>query len=192
MTKTFEFPTFMEEAYAAEAAHNRLNGDNGVAGGTPVVVHFNFDKKFGDYRDETWALVPKDGGILVAPRAWIGKNVIFGEDVAIHQDTHIADNVFLGNGVIVFRNAVLKENVRVGMNSRIGLASTLGKNANLLDHVTVGIGCDIGIHAIIEKNAQVPDGIAIPEWHVFHVDGTMMLRKDAPSYVKSRFCNTAA
>lgn len=186
MTNTFELPAFVAEACAAAKAHS-ANPNFGL-----VRPHFNLNEQ-GEV-DGTWVLVPfiahvPDDAIL-GRGTHIGLSVLLGGTVRIGDGTCIGDGAHVNNGVII------GSRVRIGDGACTSADAVMNSTAYVNGQVDsviidsrVRIGNNVLINAgvYINTGAIVPPGTNVPEWHIFHKDGTTTLRNDAPEEVKAKF-----
>jgi carbonic anhydrase/acetyltransferase-like protein (isoleucine patch superfamily) len=115
--------------------------------------------------------------VYVAPTAYVGGDVVIGDDCTIMHHVTIRGDVApirLGNRVNIQDGCVLHCNrnvtlelgdeVAVGHRAvvhchRIGAGSLIGTGALLLDDAVVGCGCVVAPGAVLAPRSVVPDGM---------------------------------
>ncbi|MBN1512819.1 MAG: gamma carbonic anhydrase family protein [Phycisphaerae bacterium] len=117
--------------------------------------------------------------VFVASTAYIGGDVIIGDDCTIMHHVTIRGDVApirLGNRVNIQDGCVLhcnrdvmlelEDDVGVGHRAvihcqRIGANSLIGTGAVLLDNAVVGRGCIVAAGALVTAGFRVPDGTVV-------------------------------
>jgi sugar O-acyltransferase (sialic acid O-acetyltransferase NeuD family) len=92
--------------------------------------------------------------VLVHPRAWVGRQVQFGNGTIVCPGTMITTDIEIGEHVIINLDCT------VGHDTRIGDFVTVAPSVNVSGNVDVGDGCDLG------TGSTIIQGIEIGEWSI--------------------------
>ena len=103
-------------------------------------------------RSKLFSLTKQKGYKLcsyISPRAFIGSNVMLG------------DNCFIFENATVQRGAKIGDNVTVWSGSSVGHRSTIGDNSFVATHVAISGFCEVGDNCFLGVNSCTVGGIKI-------------------------------
>lgn len=101
--------------------------------------------------------------------AFVGKNVVIGDNVTLHASAVVMDNCVIGEGSVLFPNTTLYPFVELGKDVRIHSGSVIGADGFGYNH-DAGVhhkvwhmgGVKIGNHVEVGANSQIDGGTFSP------------------------------
>ena len=98
---------------------------------------------------------------IASPRAYVSKNVKFGEGVVVLHNAVINTNATIGDNCIVNTGSIIEHDCRIGRHSHIAPRATINGGCVILDDVLIGSSAVIIQGLSVGKNSIVGAGSVV-------------------------------